>query len=141
MDSKSNHLLYEIRRSLEVLRGEVCCKLREMNSNLTTSGSTYRHTTTADANEISVSADPGTLEGILINNTSGSTIYVKLYEDVAPTSGDTPFIVFTVAATSNLQITLPSIGYTVLGMRVTGGVADADATAVSAGSYITIIYK
>lgn len=143
-DGKTIDLLNQIKRSLDVMRGEICCKLRELNES-SSSSSTYRLTTTASTNSNNIKSTPGTVTGILINNTSGSTIYVKLYDKAtAPTVGtDTPILVIPVAATTASNFPLnSSINFSLgIGIAVTGGAADTDTTNVSANSYVTVLYK
>lgn len=96
----------------------------------------------ATTNEVLISAGTSGLQAFYATNTGATAAFVKLYNKAtAPTSSDTPAMILPVpAAVSGVPgvATLP-IGFSGfrfalgLGIRITGAVADNDATAVAAG--------
>jgi len=92
----------------------------------------------ASTNPTSVKASAGTVEEIVLFNTTAAALYVKFYDKAsAPTVGtDTP--AFTLQVPANGSVIVPAaiakpflngVAY-----AITGAVADSDTTAVTAGS-------
>jgi hypothetical protein len=97
----------------------------------------------ASTNATNAKSGAGYLHNLVTSNTSGSQVYVKLYDKAtAPTVGtDTPVAIIPVAAN-----TVDSRAFGVNGLRFASGIAwavtgaqpVADTTAVSAGSIVTL---
>ena len=76
------------------------------------------------------------LVGVVMANVSASDVYVKYYDKAtAPDETDTPIFTIVVPANSNQAFDFPSRVTTQqgLGVRLTGGAADNDTTALSSG--------
>lgn len=104
----------------------------------------------ANTNEVLILTGSSGLQAFYASNTGASAAFVKLYNKAtAPTSGDVPAMIIPVpAAVSGVPGTaaLPMgfIGFRFalgLGIRVTGGMADNDATAVAAGQVKVILSR
>jgi hypothetical protein len=110
-------------------------------------GLTIKHySSAATTNSTLVSAGIHALYGINLNNTSGSIIYVKLYNKAtAPTCGtDVPVMTIPVGATTGsiqkgfmIPVQFP-LG---IGLCATGAIADADTTATGTGATFDLAYK
>lgn len=92
----------------------------------------------ASTNSTNLKTSAGTLEELLLFNTTAAAIYVKFYDKAtAPTVGtDTP--AFTLAVPPNGSLVIASsLGKPFangVGYGITGAAADSDTTAVTAGS-------
>lgn len=108
------------------------------------SGSNYNLVTAASTNLALVKSTAGTLNEITVFNHTAATIYVKLYNKAtAPVSTDVPIMVIPVAAGALYTWEFGQMGKRFLlgiGIGVTGGVANNDATAVAAGALINATY-
>ncbi len=107
----------------------------------------------SNASGISIKATAGTVYGLALSNNSSSPYYVKLYNTgSAPTCGSgTPMARFEVPANStptsgagsNLPFGQPGIAFSSgIGLCVTAGLSDSDATAPSGGvGLVNISYQ
>lgn len=105
--------------------------------------STYRYIATASANQDSqnIKTTGGTLFGFIIGNTTAATTrYVKFYNVASPTSASTPVLTIVCPAGTGgfIKAIFPNgIAFkTALSHRITGAVADSDATAVTAADIV-----
>lgn len=102
----------------------------------------------ADQDATVVKASAGTLYSLHVLSTITSVRYVKIYDtSTAPTSADTPVLVFAVPATAGLavDVSLPPCGALFsngIAFRITTGVADSNASAATASDcVISLTYK
>ena len=98
----------------------------------------------ASTNATSVKASAGRIYGWSLTNTTASVKYVKIYNKAsAPTVGtDVPVETIAIPPNANVQ-RADSIGVfnsTGIALAITGGVADADTTAVAAGDVVGSLY-
>lgn len=108
----------------------------------------YKYLAAASSNQDSqvVKASAGQIYGIsLYNTTASSARYVKFYDkSTSPTSADTPIAVHYVPAGGGVAKGFP-VGLAFssgISFRITGGIADNDATAVTANDVIVnLTYK
>lgn len=106
------------------------------------SGATPLHlVAVGGTNATSVKASAGTVYGVQVSNRHATADrFVKCYNKAsAPTVGtDTPVKVLRVAAGQDRDITWPTgVQFTAgIALAITGGYADADATAVTAGDVV-----
>lgn len=118
------------------------------NEAVTSGGATpYHLVSAASTNATSLKASAGQVYMITAFNTNASIRYLKLFNKAsAPTLGtDTPVAVFgipgnTTGAGNNVPI--PSVGLnfsTGIAFAITGGIADTDATAISANDVVISI--
>jgi hypothetical protein len=140
---KSTPYLLDLKRAIDALRNETCCKLREANE---ANSTVNTYTSLATTNSTLVSGEPVQVYGIHAINTSGAAKYVKLYNKAtAPTVGtDTPYMTFQVPANGSINLTYSvPIDFPIgLGFGITGAAGAADTTAVGAGDIIlTILTK
>lgn len=99
----------------------------------------YTINSLATTNSAVVKASAGNLFTVTVTNTTASLLYVKLYNKAtAPTIGtDIPIMLLIVPATSTVTYPLGTLGQRFLlgiGIGITGGIADSDTTAVTAGA-------
>ena len=108
----------------------------------TSGGATaFSYLAAASANQDStvIKASAGQVYGWQLFNTSAASRYVKVYDKVtAPTSADTPIKRYFLPAGGGVVIPAPSgvVFTNGLAFRITAGVADTDATAVTANDVI-----
>lgn len=104
------------------------------------------NTAAANQDATLIKAAPGAIAGIYATNTNAARRYLKLYDkSTAPTSADTPAAIFTLEPGTTSAFEPPAgINFVNgIGFRITTGVADADATAATAGDIapLTITYS
>lgn len=92
-------------------------------------------------NPFIVKAKSGNFYGVNIISNSAALFWVKVYDKAtAPASTDTPIFVFPGLINTDKvvqTIVLPPISFgNGIGIRVTGGVADNDATSVAAAAFL-----
>lgn len=106
--------------------------------------STFHLISAASTNANSVKASAGLVTGYYLVNTASAFRYVKLYNKASsPTVGtDTPRCVFGIPAVSaaNIALDLPIAFETGIGLAIVTGIADSDATAVSANDVAVTLY-
>lgn len=116
----------------------------------TSGGATpYHYLAAGAANQDStvVKASPGQVYSIAGFNTNSTPVYLKLYDKATgPLSTDTPAHTLLLPGNTNgagMVLPLP-VGMAFsngISFRITGGMADSDATAVASGAVIDITYK
>lgn len=108
------------------------------------SASTYHKISAGSTNADTVKASAGVVTGYYLVNTASAFRYVKLYNKASsPTVGsDTPRCVFGIPAVSaaNLSLELPIAFETGIAIAIVVGIADSDATAVSANDVAVTLY-
>lgn len=97
----------------------------------------------ANQDQQTVKASPGTLYGVQASNLAAALRYLKIYNKALPTSADTPAFrcMLSASATNPAPFILPIPDFgvafgTALGIRITTGEADNDANAATAGDVI-----
>jgi hypothetical protein len=91
----------------------------------------------------SIKSTPGQVGGWYIANNASAVRYVKLYDKAtAPTAGDTPKVTIALPANSAANVlSVSGIDFTTgIGLRVTTGVADADAGAPTANDVVINLF-
>lgn len=101
--------------------------------------------TLATVNATRIKATPGQVGLIHIFNSSGSPIYVKLYDkgSAAPTVGtDVPVQTYGLSANGvlNLAVSIGEAFANGIGIALTGAAADNDNTAIGAGLALNVLY-
>lgn len=108
------------------------------------SASTYHKISAASTNADTVKASAGLVTGYYFVNTATSFRYVKLYNKASsPTVGtDTPRCVYGIPPESaaNMVLTLPIAFGTGIAIAIVTGIADSDATAVSANDVAVTLH-
>lgn len=90
---------------------------------------------------VSISAVAGRCRTICVDNESGATAWLRLYDQAAaPGVGDTPFATIRLAAASQTTFDVRRRLTNGLGVRITAAAPDNDATNVAAGVHATILY-
>jgi hypothetical protein len=98
----------------------------------------------ASTQNVVVKSAAGVIGAIQVSNTDTSAVYVKLYnQTTAPTSANTPALVFAVQPNTTLSIgayAVPGLRFaTGIGLRVTAGIANNDNTSITADKVIVSI--
>lgn len=106
-----------------------------------TGASRYRIVSTAGTNENPIKAAPGRVFGITGTNTSGTDVYLKLYnQTTAPVVGtDVPVETYALLAGTSFAFPFGDTGVafsTGIAIAITLNAADADATAIGAGDVV-----
>lgn len=108
------------------------------------SAATYHKISGASTNADSVKGSAGVVTGYYLVNTAGTFRYVKLYNVAgSPTVGsDTPRCVYGIppGSAANMVYTLPIAFATGIGIAIVTGIADSDATAVSANDVAVTLH-
>lgn len=112
-----------------------------VNSSTPANGTPFALTTAATTNLTAVKGGAGNLYNVAATNTSGATIYLKLYnKTTAPVpASDVSVLVIPVAANSVMSLDFGPVGQrfsTGIAYSVTGAQADTDTTAIAAGCKI-----
>jgi hypothetical protein len=133
--------LAQLNRGIEVLRGEVCCKLREANA----PNQYSQVTSAASTNAGYITTTPSKFYGITAQNTSGSDAYVKIYDkNAVPTVGtDIPILTYLVPAGGNANFYMPN-GIALangLSFAITANAIYTDTTPIGSGDIeMTLMY-
>jgi hypothetical protein len=108
-------------------------------------GVPFSYIAAASANQDSqvVKAAPGRLRGLSLHNVAATLRYVKIYDKAtAPTSADTPAMRFPLTADGGGMAREYGAGIPFgagIAVRIAAGIADNDATAVTAGDVVVNI--
>lgn len=109
-------------------------------SSTATGTSISKHVSAATTNAANIKTSAARVYGYHYTNNTAATKYVRLYNKAtAPVPGtDTPLVVIPVAPNSNVLVdhTIPLSFSTGLGIAVTGGFADNDATVTAVGDVV-----
>lgn len=149
--------VWSIRRgsyATEPIPGSQVSGTQPVSGSLTSAGTTtatpanpttWTQTTTSGTNGAAGKASAGNLYEITVSNTSGATVYFKVYNKAsAPTVGtDVPILTIPVAAGVTTFVNFPPIGKrfsTGISFATTGGLAATDTTAVAAGIQNSVSY-
>lgn len=103
----------------------------------------FRLLAAANDNATNIKPEGGYLLGWLINNVAVADRFVKIYNKAtAPASTDTPFVTIKIPASSDRTFVNSNGLYLPrgIGLRITNLVADADATAPTAGDLLLNIF-
>lgn len=95
----------------------------------------------ASDNAANAVSRPCSIKGIQGYNAKASAVYLKLYDETAsPASTDTPKKTIYLPASAAFSLDFSAgVDFAVgLGIRLTGGVADNDATSLSAGDILAL---
>jgi hypothetical protein len=104
----------------------------------------YRVKSLNTDNAAAIKAAPGVVAGWFIQNTTGTAIYVKLYDkSTAPDpASDVPRVTLQIPANGFISHPVGPVGMafgTGIGILIVTGAADTDDTAVSAGACLASI--
>lgn len=98
-------------------------------------GQNYALNSAATTNAASIVAVPATLINIVAINNAVTAAFIKLFDQAtAPVTGtDTPIMILTIPASSNMFFSIPMPFLLGLGIAVTNLITDLDNTAIAAG--------